>query len=165
MGFDPRYWRDKYTNYFDNNRAIARINYAYCVQNPRGFRGYGPDCWGISPGVNAGGGKPYPRDDNGTISCMASLASMPYTPQESLAAMKHFYRDLGPRIFGCYGFHDGFNETQNWFDEVYMALNQAPITVMIENHRTALVWKAFMANPEIPAALKAIGFVPDQPSH
>jgi len=162
MGFDPRGIRDRYTNYFENNRAIALINRAYCIDNPRGFAGYGPDTWGLSAGVYTGGGRAQPRDDNGTINVMASLASMPYTPDESLAAMKHFYRDLGAKIWGAYGFHDGFNQSENWFDEVYMALNQAPITVMIENHRTGLVWKNFMANPEIQPALDAIGFVKDE---
>ena len=161
MGFDPRGIRDRYTNYFENNRAIARINHAYCVENPRGFVGYGADTWGLSAGINSGGGRPLPRDDNGTINIMASLASMPYTPEESLAALKHYYRDLGAKIWGIYGFHDSFNQTQNWFEEVYMALNQAPIAVMIENHRTGLVWKHFMANPEIQPALNAIGFVAD----
>jgi hypothetical protein len=161
MGFDPRGLRDRFTNYFLNNQAIVRINHAYCVDNPRKFAGYGEDCWGLSVGINSGGGKPYPRDDNGTISCMASLASMPYTPRESLAALKYFYRHFGPKVFGIYGFHDGFNQTQNWFEEVYMALNQAPITVMIENERTGLVWRNFMANPEIRPALDAIGFRPD----
>ncbi len=161
LGFDPRGIRDKYTNYFENNRAIALINHAYAVENPRGFVGYGPDTWGLSAGINSGGGRPLPRDDNGTINVMASLASMPYTPKESLAALKNFYRNLGSKIWGIYGFHDGFNETEGWFEEVYMALNQAPITVMIENHRTGLVWKHFMANPEIKPALDAIGFVPD----
>jgi hypothetical protein len=158
MGFDPRGLRDRFTDYFENNRAIARINYAYCVENPRKWVGYGPNCWGLSAGINGGGGRPLPRDDNGTINIMASLSSMPYTPAESMAALKHFYRDLGPKVFGTYGFFDGFNETRNWFEEVYMALNQAPITVMIENHRTGLVWKNFMANPEIKPALDAIGF-------
>lgn len=161
LGFDPRGLRDRYTNYFANNRAITLINHRYCVENPRGFAGYSEDCWGLSVGINAGGGKAYPRDDNGTISIMASLASMPYTPKESLAALKHFYRELGPKVFGSYGFFDGFNRTQNWFEEVYMALNQAPIVVMIENHRTGLVWKRFMANPEIKPALDKIGFKPD----
>jgi exo beta-1,2-glucooligosaccharide sophorohydrolase (non-reducing end) len=161
MGFDPRGIRDRYTNYFDNNRAIARINHAYSVENPRGFVGYGTDTWGLSAGINSGGGRPLPRDDSGTINVMASLASMPYTPKESLAALKHYYRDLGAKVWGIYGFHDGFNETQNWFEEVYMALNQAPITVMIENHRTGLLWKHFMTNPEIRPALDAIGFVAD----
>ncbi|HEX7062952.1 MAG TPA: glucoamylase family protein [Woeseiaceae bacterium] len=162
MGFDPRGIRDRYTNYFENNRAIALINRAYCIENPNGFKGYGPDSWGLSAGINSGGGKPVPRDDNGTINVMASLASFPYTPEESMAALKHFYRDLGDRIWGIYGFHDGFNETQNWFEEAYMALNQGPIVVMIENHRTGLVWNLFMSNPEIQPALDAIGFVPDE---
>jgi hypothetical protein len=161
MGFDPRRRRDRYTNYFENNRAIARINHAYCVENPRGYVGYGHDTWGLSAGINSGGGRPLPRDDNGTINIMASLASMPYTPDESMAALRHFYRDLGAKVWGPYGFYDGFNQTQNWFEPVYMALNQAPITVMIENHRSGLIWKLFMANPEIQPALDAIGFKPD----
>jgi len=161
MGFDPRGLRDRYTNYFTNNRAIALIQRAYAIDNPRKFAGYGADTWGRSAGVNSGGAKPLPRDDNGTINVMAALSSMPYTPDESMAALRHFYRDLGDRIWGTFGFHDGFNETQQWFDEDYMALNQAPIVVMIENHRTGLVWKNFMANPEIAPALAAIGFRPD----
>jgi hypothetical protein len=161
LGFDPRGKRDKFTNYFDNNRSLALINRAYCLANPRGFKGYAPDCWGLSAGVNSGGGKPSPRDDNGTICCSAALGSFPYTPEESLAALKHFYRDLGQNIWGVYGFHDGFNQTENWFDEVYMGLNQAQIVVGIENHRTGLVWKHFMQNPEIGPALKKIGFTPD----
>jgi len=161
MGFDPRGLRDRYTNYFRNNRAIALIQQAYAIDNPRKFAGYGADCWGRSAGVNSGGGRALPRDDNGTINVMASLASMPYTPDESMAALRHFYRDLGPKIWGPYGFYDGFNETLNRFDPDYMALNQAPIVVMIENHRTGLIWKHFMANPEIAPALQAIGFQPD----
>jgi len=127
--------------------------------------GYSEDCWGLSVGINSGGGKAYARDDNGTISCMASLASMPYTPKESLAALRYFYRHFGRRVFGIYGFHDGFNQTQNWFEEVYMALDQAPITVMIENHRTGLVWKNFMANPEIRPAFEAMEFKTDKGGH
>lgn len=161
LAFDPRGKRDAYTNYFKNNRAIALIDRAYCMANPRGYAGYGPDCWGRSAGVNNGGGRPEPRDDNGTINVMAALSSMPYTPEESMAALRHFYRDLGDRVWGTFGFHDGFNETWNWFDEDYMALNQAPIVVMIENRRTGLIWRKFMANPEIAPALDRIGFKTD----
>lgn len=164
MGFDPRNLRDRYTNYFKNNRAIALISRAYCTDNPRKFKGYGPDCWGLSAGINSGGGRAQPRDDNATINIMASLASFPYTPVESMAALKHFYRVLGAKTWGIYGFHDGFNETENWFEEAYMALNQAPITVMIENHRTGFIWKNFMANLEIKPALDAIGFHSDADS-
>ena len=161
LGFDPRGKRDRYTNYFRNNRNLALINRAYCIDNPRGRRGYGPDCWGRSAGINSGGGKPWPRDDNGTICASAALGCFPYTPDESMAALKHFYHDLGEKVWGVYGFHDGFNETENWFDEAYMGLNQAQIVVGIENHRTGLLWNNFMANPEIAPALAAIGFKPD----
>jgi hypothetical protein len=161
LGFDPRAKRDRYTNYFENNRNIALINQAYCVDNPRKYKGYGPDCWGLSAGINAGGGRPLPRDDNGTICVSASLGVFPYTPDESMGALKHFYRDLGSKIWGPYGFHDGFNQTEGWYDEVYMGLNQAQVVVGIENHRSGLIWKNFMANPEIAVALQAIGFETD----
>jgi hypothetical protein len=162
LGFDPRGKRDRYTNYFRNNRNIALVNRAYCMANPRKHVGYGPDCWGLSAGVNSGGGRPLPRDDNGTICCSASLGCIAYTPAESMAALKHFYYSLGEQVWGAYGFHDGFNQTQNWFDEVYMGLNQAQIVVGIENHRSGLVWQKFMASPEIDGALRAIGFQADE---
>lgn len=161
LGFDPRNKRDRFTNYFLNNRNIALIDRAYCIENPRKYVGYGADCWGLSAGVHSGGGRPLPRDDNGTICSSAALGVFPYTPAESLAVLKHFYRDLGPRIWGAYGFHDGFNATEQWYDEVYMGLNQAQIVVGIENHRTALVWRSFMKNPEMGPMLKSVGFPAD----
>jgi hypothetical protein len=161
LGFDPRGRRDRFTNYFENNRKLALINRAYCMDNPLHFGGYGPDCWGLSAGINSGGGMPQPNADNGTICCSAALGSFPYTPKESMAALKHFYRDLGPQTWGAYGFYDGFNTSQNWFQPVWMGLNQAQIVVMIENYRTGLAWRLFMANPEMNAALARIGFTPD----
>jgi len=161
LGFDPRGKRDRYTNYFRNNRNIALNAHAYALENPRKFAGYGDHTWGRSAGINAEGGRSLPVDDNGTITCTAALASFPYSPEESMKALKHFYRDLGDKVWGVYGFRDGFNETDDWFEDVNMALNQAPIVVMIENYRTGLIWKQFMANPEIQPALSAIGFVKD----
>jgi exo beta-1,2-glucooligosaccharide sophorohydrolase (non-reducing end) len=162
LAFDPRGKRDRYTDYFRNNRNIARIAHAYAMDNPRKFVGYGDDTWGRSAGVNSAGGRSLPADDNGTITCTAALASFPYTPEESMKALKHFYRDLGDKLWGIYGFRDGFNQTENWFEDVNMALNQAPIVVMIENYRSGLIWKQFMSNPEVQPALDAIGFVKDE---
>ena len=162
FAFDPRDKHDKYTNYFNNNRNIALIAHDYAVENPRKFKGYGDNAWGRSAGINVGGGRSIPRDDNGTLNIMASLGCFPYTPDESMKALKHFYRDLGGKLWGEYGFRDGYNETENWYENSYMALNQAPIVIMIENHRTGLVWKNFMKNPEIAPALKAIGFVDEK---
>ncbi len=161
FAFDPRDKHDKYTNYFKNNRNIALIAHQYAVENPRHFKGYGDNAWGRSAGVNVAGGRSLPRDDNGTLNIMASLGCFPYTPEESMKALKHYYRDLGGKLWGIYGFRDSYNETENWYQDVYMALNQAPIVIMIENHRTGLVWKNFMKNPEIQPMLDKIGFVKD----
>ncbi len=160
LGFDPRDKKDRYTNYFRHNRNMALIHHAYSIANPRKHVGYGDDTWGRSAGINSGGGA-TPRSDNGTINVMAALASFPYTPGESMKALKHYYRDLGAKVWGIYGFRDGFNLTTNWFEDVYMGLNQGPIVVMIENHRSGLLWKLFMSNPEIEPALEAIGFEKD----
>ena len=160
MGFDPRGKRDAYTNYFTNNRAISLINQAYAIDNPGKFKGYGANAWGFTAGLHAGG-RPAQAYDNGTITPEGPLGSFPYTPKESMAALKHFYRDLGAKTWGVYGFSDGYNETDNYFDESYMGLNQAPAVVMIENMRTGLIWRLFMANPEIAPALNKIGFRKD----
>jgi exo beta-1,2-glucooligosaccharide sophorohydrolase (non-reducing end) len=161
LGFDPRDKKDAYTNYFKNNRSIAQISHAYAVANPGKYVGYGDNSWGRSAGINAAGARAYPRDDNGTITCTAALASFPYTPIESMKALKHFYRDLGEKLWGIYGFRDGFSLSEDWFEDVYMGLNQAPIVVMIENYRSGLIWKLFMSNAEIKPALDRIGFQPD----
>ena len=126
FGFDPRGKRDRYTNYFDNNRAIALIHQAYAIENPRGHFGYGEAAWGRSAGMMSGGGA-LPRHDNGTINTMASLASFPYVPEEAMKALRHYYRDLNGKLWGIYGFRDGFNLGKNWFQDVYLGLNQAPI--------------------------------------
>jgi hypothetical protein len=161
LGFDPRDKKDTYANYFKNNRDIALISHAYAIANPAKYVGYGDNSWGRSAGINSAGSRAYPRDDNGTITCTAALASFPYTPIESMKALKHFYRDLGGRLWGIYGFRDGFNLSEDWFEDVYMGLNQAPIVVMIENYRSGFTWNLFMSNAEIKPALDRIGFQPD----
>ena len=164
MGFDPRGIRDRYTDYFENNRNLALIDLAYCEANPGHFRGYGPDDWGLTASDDQLGYSFHAPDlatDNGTITPTGALSSFPYTPEASMAALKFFYRDLGDRLWGVYGPHDAFNLTHNWFSPVYMGLDQAPIVVMVENYRTGLVWKLFMSNPEIQPMLDKIGFQRD----
>ncbi len=160
MGFDPHV-RDKFTNYFENSRNLARINLEYCIHNPQHFPGYGPDAWGITASddqLGYGAHAPDVRNDNGTLTPTGALASFPYTPEASMAAFKHFYRDLGNRMWDIYGPRDAYNPGANWYSPIYMGLNQAPITVMVENYRTGLVWKLFMSNPEIQTMLKKLDF-------
>ncbi len=167
MGFDPRGWRDRFTDYFTNNRNMALINRAYVIENPKHFQGYGPDAWGLTASDGPKGylaHAPDARDDDGTITPTGALASFPYTPEASMAAFKHFYRELGERVWGIYGPRDAFNESADWISPIYMGLNQAPIAVMIENSRTGLLWKLFMSNPEIQPMLDKIGFRRTQPA-
>lgn len=164
MGFDPRGIHDRYTDYFDNNRNLALIDLKYCESNPGHFQGYGADDWGLTASDDQLGYLAHSPDlsaDNGTITPTGALASFPYTPEASMAALKFFYRTLGDRLWGVYGPHDAFNLGRNWFSPVYMGLDQAPIVVMVENYRSGLIWKLFMSNPEIQPMLDRIGFQPD----
>ena len=164
LGFDPRDKRDAYANYFTQNANHTLINRAYCVANPLNHDGYSNECWGLTASDDPFGYKahaPGGSNDNGTITPTAALSSMPYTPTESMAALKHLYREHGERLWGEMGFYDAFNIEQDWYADSYLAIDQGPIICMIENHRTALLWDMFMANPEIQPALDAIGFVED----
>jgi len=165
MGFDPHV-RDRFTDYFENNRNLARINLAYCKQNPKHFAGYGANSWGLTASDGPSGynpNAPNANDDSGTMTPTGALASFPYTPEASMAAFKHFYRDMGESLWGIYGPRDAFDLNKDWYSPIYMGLNQAPITVMIENYRTGLVWKLFMSNPEIQTMLQRVGFTSTDP--
>lgn len=166
MGFDPHALTDRYTNYFENNGNIARINRAYCIENPGHHKGYGPDDWGITASDGPVGYLPHEPQtilDDGTMTPTGALSSFPYTPEASMEAFKHFYRDLGDRVWGVYGPIDAFNLDQNWFAPIYMGLNQAPIAVMVENYRTGLIWKLFMSNPEIQPMVQRIEALSSNP--
>ncbi|MGA9464966.1 MAG: glucoamylase family protein [Terracidiphilus sp.] len=159
MAADPHFIRDKYADYYDNNRNIALIDYRYCQQNPGHFKGYGPGAWGLTASLDPFGYSahaPNAASDNGTIAPTGALGSFPYTPDQSMAALKYFYRTLGDRLWGVYGPTDAFNLSKNWFSPMYLGLDQAPIVVMIENQRTGLIWKTFMSNPEINPMLAHI---------
>jgi len=165
MGFNPRGIHDKFTDYFVNNRDQALINQAYCIHNPNHWRGYGADDWGLTAVDGPEGYVPYEPTqslDDGTIAPTGAISAMAYTPEQSTTALLHFYRDLGAQVWSIYGFRDAFNLQKDWYSGITMGLNQAPMAVMIENWRSGLIWKNFMANPEIAPMLDAIGFRADK---
>ena len=165
LGFDPRGKKDGHTNYYINNRNISLINQAWCIDNPGNYVGYSEECWGLTasddPLVGYLAHEPTIDRDNGTIAPTAALSAFPYTPEESMKALKYFYRTLGEDLVGPLGFKDAFNQTEDWVAGTYLAIDQAPIICMIENYRSNLIWNNFMENPEIAPMLDAIGFVPD----
>ena len=160
LGLDPRAVTDRFCNYFENNRNTTLINRAYCMENPGKHRGYGPLLWGLTSSQNPDGYKahaPVLEADDGTIAPTAAICAMPYTPEHSLATLRHLYHEHGPRIWGPFGFHDAFNLARDWVSPSFLAIDQGPMAPMIENHRTGLCWKMFMANPEIQPVLDRIG--------
>jgi hypothetical protein len=159
LGINPTNLSDQFTNYMTQNRSHALINYNYCRLNPGGYDGYSNLCWGITASDIPGGyNANSPTNDKGVIAPTAALASFPYTPEESMKALKFFYYILGDKIWGEYGFHDAFSLEENWFADSYLAIDQGPIIIMIENHRSALLWNLFMGAPEVKNGMKKIGF-------
>lgn len=163
LGFDPRGIKDKYCNYFHQNTQHTLINRAYCISNPLKHKSYSADCWGLTASDDPNGyvaHEPVSRD-NGTITPTAALSSWPYTPEYSMDALRYFYFVEGEKLWGKYGFYDAFNPSKNWYATSYLAIDQGPIVGMMQNHKTGLLWRNFMLNPEIKTGLDKIGFVED----
>jgi hypothetical protein len=159
LGLDPRNLRDTYANYWDQNVNHTLINHHYAEDNPKNFVGFSDVNWGLTASDNHVGYSAHsPTNDLGIITPTAAVSSLPYAPDESMEAIKFFYYTVGDRLWGPYGFYDAFNLTEGWTADSYLAIDQGPIVVMIENHRTGLLWDLFMSAPEVQAGLSKLGF-------
>lgn len=161
LGLDPYGLKDRYADYWEHNTNQTLINRAWCIENPKHYKGYGADSWGLTASYSVKGyavHAPGMETDLGVISPTAALSSMPYTPEYSKQAMMHWYKDFNGKLFGKYGFYDAFSETDQWFPQRYLAIDQGPVVVMMENYRSKLLWKLFMSCPEITTGLKKLGF-------
>lgn len=160
LGINPTGLTDAYANYQTQNTNHTLINYNFCKQNPNGFYGYSDSCWGLTASDDDKSGylAHEPNNDDGVISPTAALSSMPYTPTESMKALKFFYYKLGDKIFKDYGFVDAFSLQDIWFADSYLAIDQGPIIDMIENYRSQLLWKLFMSCPEVKTGMRGLGF-------
>jgi hypothetical protein len=159
LGINPHELTDQFGNYWTQDTAHAFYNYNYCVNDPIHYYGYSNACWGLTASDDENGYKVHsPNFDNGTITPTAAISSMPYSSTESMNALRFFYYTLGDKVWGDYGFVDAFNLNYLWFADSYLAIDQGPEIVMIENYRTGLLWNLFMSCPEIKAGMKTLGF-------
>ncbi|NLF44207.1 MAG: hypothetical protein GX587_16060, partial [Bacteroidales bacterium] len=159
LGLNPQNLSDQYANYWTQNGNHSLINQKHCIINPKNYLGYSAECWGLTASDDPSGYEVHePVNDNGTISPTAAISSLPYTPEASMAAIKHFYFILGDKLWGQYGFYDAFNPSESWWANSYLAIDQGPILVMIENYRTGLCWDLFMSSPEAQRAMEKLGF-------
>ncbi|MBO7609811.1 MAG: beta-glucosidase [Muribaculaceae bacterium] len=158
IGLDPRGLKDQYADYWNVVRNHAMSDYEYCIENPKHYSGYGPDCWGLTASYSTNGYSAHcPSNDLGVITPTAALSSFPYTPEQSMAALKGFYA-RGESIWGKYGFYDAFSPVSGWTLPRYLAIDQCTIVPMIENYRTGLLWNLFMSCPEVQQGLQKLGF-------
>lgn len=159
LGLDPRNLKDELADYWEQNVNHSLINWAYCTDNPKNYIGYNSHSWGLTASDNPWGYNAHsPTNDLGVITPSAAVSSIPYTPEQSMNAIKHFYYILGDRLWGEYGFFDAFNVTEGWWAESYLAIDQGPIICMIENYRTGLLWNLFMSNQDVRDGLTKLGF-------
>lgn len=164
LGLKPKGLSDAYANYETQTTNHSLINYNYCKANPRGYYGYSDSVWGLTASdIKGSYTASSPANDQSFIAPTAALSSMPYTPAESMAALKFFYYVLGDKLFKEYGFVDAFSldvQKNNgaWFADSFLAIDQGPIIVMIENHRSQLIWNLFMSAPEVRNGLTKLGF-------
>lgn len=161
LGLDPHGLKDEYADYWKENENQALINYEWCVKDPLHYKGYAPNSWGLTSSYSVkgyAGHAPSEERDLGVIAPTAAISSIPYTPEKSIAAIKHWYHDMKDILWGNYGFYDAFSETANWYPQKYLAIDQGPQVVMIENYRTGLLWKLFMSCPEVKSGLIKLNF-------
>ncbi len=159
LGLDPRNLSDVYANYWTQNVNHSLINWAYCADNPKNFPNYSDHCWGLTAGdIPDGYGVSEPTNDRGVITPTAAVSSLPYAPEQSMEAIRFFYFILGDKLWGEYGFYDAFDVHSGWWADSYIAIDQGPEIVMIENYRSGLIWNLFMSAPEVQAGLDKLGF-------
>ena len=159
LGINPNGLTDAYASYDVQNKAHALINYNYCVNNPMNYYGYSAQCWGLTASdIEGGYTASSPTNDVGVIAPTAAISSLPYTPTQSMAALRFFYDKLGDKTWGDYGFYDSFNLSTTWFGNSTLAIDQGPIIDMIENYRSGLLWNLFMSCPEVKTGMTNLGF-------
>ena len=161
LGLDPRGLTDGTTDYFERNRAHTLIHRAYAMENPKRHNGFGKDFWGFTssddPDVGYSSHHPMTPDENGTVSPTAAISSIVYTPEESMEVIRKLWEM--PGMWGPYGFYDAVNPSREKpVVDHYLAIDQGPEAVMIENYRSGLLWTLFMGCQEIKDGLKKLGF-------
>jgi hypothetical protein len=183
-GIQDAFMRTKGIDYFENSRRATYVQQQYAIDNPFKFSGYSSHCWGITasdgPGPNTlkineierqffdyvGRGVPYGPDD-GTLAPWVVAASLPFAPEIVLANLHYCIHQAKLTEFNSYGFKASFNQTHPgkpgnphgwWVSPWHYGLNQGPIVLMIENHRTRLIWRLMRKCPFITSGLQRAGF-------
>ena len=159
LGINPKDLSDDYADYWEQNKHHSLINYEYCKANPKNQAGYHDSMWGLTASDNPWGYNAHsPTNDLGVITPTAALSAFPYTPEESTKALEFFYYTMGDILWKKYGFVDAFCVGEVWAANSFLAIDQGPIVVMMENHRTQLLWNLFTGNTDVKNGMKRLNF-------
>lgn len=159
LSLNPKGLKDRYADYWEENRNQTLINRAWCINNSGNFKGYGEDLWGLTASYSINFYNAHrPGNDTGVISPTAAVSSIVYTPEESMKVIRNLYENYGDKVFGKYGFFDAMSPQHDFYPQRYLAIDQGPMVTMIENHRSGLGWKLFMGAPEVKVGLDRLGF-------
>lgn len=159
--YDFRNRRDRLGyDYFVDGRNATLMQRQYCTDNPKCFKGYGPDIWGLSacdiPTGYGAQGVPNPGEDNGTLAPASAVASVIYTPDLSVRAAEAFIKKF-PKSYGQYGFTTGFDPTKDWYSPDVIGIDIGQMLLNIENARDGLCWKWMMSDPKVQRAFDKFG--------
>ena len=184
-GIQDRVMQARRTDYFTNSVLATYANRAYCISNPGGFRGYGELVWGLTASdgpadalgpVRAGatpfhaywarGAGPDETWDDGTLAPTAVGGSVPFAPELAIPTLMHLRERFGDQLYGQYGFRDAFNLSfpddvgggEGWFDDQYLAIDEGPILLMVENYRSGFVWDLLKKSAYVTDGLRRAGF-------
>lgn len=158
LGLNPHKIKDQYANYWTLTQNHAKIQLAYAIDNPENHQAYGETMWGLTSSYSMKGYAGHrPGNDLGVIAPTAALSSFPYTPEASMKMLENLYENY-PQYIGAYGPYDAFSIENNWMLPRYLAIDQGPIPVMIENYRSALLWNLFMSHSDVENGLRKLGF-------
>ncbi len=147
---DFRDLNDNGVNYFENSKEASLANREYSLYHRAQFQSYTENSWGLSASVGPGGYKAYGAlpgggEHDGTIAPYAAVSSIVFTPEESIAAIRHFYETHGKNLYGIFGFKDAFNLDKAWWAEEYLGIDQGISVLMLENYlNDGVIWKKFM---------------------
>lgn len=183
-GIQDDFMKTKGIDYYENSRRAVLANRNYCIENPQNFNAYSDSIWGLTAcdgpadtaitinnkkvqffSYRARGASVRYIEDDGTIAPTAAGGSIPFAPQECIAALKAMKNTYGENVYGEYGFKDAFNPTfispktpNGWFDQDYLGIDQGPILIQLENYQTELIWDLMKKNKYIVTGLKKAGF-------
>ena len=160
---------EKGTDWYENSVQATLAARQFCIDQQETWETYGENAWGLTAcdtrdGYNGLQGAPPSGTDNkahessGTIAPAGAIGSMPFTPEESTAALKHYM--TFPELMGEYGLKDAYNLDQGWYDTDYIGIDKGISLLMIANYECGFVWELFMKNEAVQRGMDRLGFTP-----